>query len=103
MVSILLEAGGKKMVSERDVASGWSPLHQAACTGSRDCLELLLNNGADPNDTNDDGETPLHLAASNGFDDCVKSLVSNGAVCKVKYIFSIKHVSLIGAQIQRLF
>ena len=35
-------------------------------------MQLLLNKGADPNTTEDDGNTPLHLAASTACDDIVE-------------------------------
>jgi len=40
---------------------------------------VLIENGADINSKNDDGETPLHRSVANGRDECVRLLLSHGA------------------------
>ncbi|XP_023313907.1 alpha-latrotoxin-Lh1a-like isoform X2 [Trichogramma pretiosum] len=40
---------------------GQTPLHVALFRNSRDLIELLLNNGANPNLANSEGLTPLHI------------------------------------------
>ncbi len=62
-----------------DENSGYTPLHAAAGMGRLDNVEVLLNNGADVNATNDDGETPMHYAASEGRTDIVQALIAAGA------------------------
>ena len=71
-----------KYVTNIDVkcAGGWSALHFCCATSNdvvfieeidktKKCqiVKLLLQNGADPNITDDKYETPLHVAARNGF------------------------------------
>jgi len=45
---------------------GWTPLHKAAIFGNGDCVELLLNAGARPDEKSKYGITPLQLASQNG-------------------------------------
>ena len=42
------------------------PLHTAIRNGNVDCVQMLLDNGAEVNLTNHKGQTPLHLAAEVG-------------------------------------
>ncbi|KAH7114772.1 ankyrin repeat protein, partial [Dactylonectria estremocensis] len=42
-------------------------------------VELLLENGADPNRRERHGRTALHIAAGDGYSDIVRILVENGA------------------------
>ena len=41
----------------------WTPLHLATYFGHLLTVEVLLNNNADPDRTNQTGDTPLHKAA----------------------------------------
>ncbi|XP_059145680.1 ankyrin repeat domain-containing protein 53-like [Physella acuta] len=63
--------------------TGWRPVHLCISnqTGKRSlqCLLYLLENGADPSITNDDGVTPVHQAASEGHVQCLKILLELGA------------------------
>ncbi|XP_068697632.1 uncharacterized protein [Montipora foliosa] len=61
-------------------ASGWTALHEAASSGHRDVVLLLLESGADP-DIQDSIQkcTPIHLAAKNGHLEVVRSLARGGA------------------------
>ena len=58
---------------------GWTLLHNQALAGSAATVKILLEAGADPNATADDGTTPLQLARSLGWDKVVALLVSKGA------------------------
>ena len=42
-------------------------------------VKLLIENGADVNAKNEDGETALHLANRKGYLDIVKYLIAKGA------------------------
>lgn len=53
--------------------------HTAALEGNLDIAQLLLENKADVNKTNDCGESPLHLACFEENDDMIRLLVSFGA------------------------
>ncbi|KAF7489736.1 Leucine-rich repeat serine/threonine-protein kinase 1 [Sarcoptes scabiei] len=65
---------------------GRTALHEAVIANSLECVQLLLENGANPNlkqnysdDLNQSGKTPLHLAVQNGRLDLVKVLLKNNA------------------------
>jgi uncharacterized protein len=58
---------------------GWTLLHNQALAGSAATVKILLEAGADPNATADDGTTPLQLARSLGWDKVIALLVSKGA------------------------
>nr|XP_060614562.1 ankyrin repeat domain-containing protein 35 [Anolis sagrei ordinatus] len=60
-------------------ALGQSAFHLAASKGLTECLTILLTNGAEVNDTNDDGSTALHLATIACQPQCVKVLLQYGA------------------------
>mmetsp|Transcript_22427 Transcript_22427/g.28300 ORF Transcript_22427/g.28300 Transcript_22427/m.28300 type:complete len:455 (-) Transcript_22427:139-1503(-) len=49
--------------------NGWTPMHEAARTGSVDAVKLLVENGADVNALTEYGQSPLHLAKSEHGDD----------------------------------
>ncbi|KAM8953651.1 ankyrin repeat and SOCS box protein 12-like [Pelodytes ibericus] len=70
----------KKSINSR---SGWgisvTPLHRAASRGSLECLEILLNNGAEVDSLDVKAQTPLFAAVCAGHFECVKALLKAGA------------------------
>ncbi|XP_076828420.1 ankyrin repeat domain 53 [Brachyhypopomus gauderio] len=62
---------------------GRRPVHMALSPQSRPqshaCLAYLLEHGAEPDVSTDEGLTPLHMAAAEGLRKCVKTLVKAGA------------------------
>ena len=60
---LLLDHGA--LVNARQQA-GWVPIHAAAQNGDRAMVDLLLQRGADPGLTNDDGKTAAMVAADKG-------------------------------------
>lgn len=58
-----------------------TPLHLAAAsTLGKDCLEALLQEGADFNVQSDDGRTPLHMTAVHGRFTRSKTLIDYGNI-----------------------
>ena len=49
------------LVNAKD-ENGWTPLHEAARTGSVDAFQILIEKGADVNAKTEYGESPLYLA-----------------------------------------
>ena len=74
-VSLLLEAGAEKDVTDRH---GATALHWAAIRGHLEVVQLLLEAGADKNDILS-GATPLHCAAQGGHREVVRLLLEAGA------------------------
>jgi uncharacterized protein len=58
---------------------GLTPLLYAARSGCTDCVQALLDGGADPNRPNPDGVTPLMVAIDNFAFDTAKLLFERGA------------------------
>jgi ankyrin repeat protein len=56
-----------------------TPLHIACVWGDLGAVELLLENGAEPDGAGDEGCTPLYNAVSFGFVRCAKRLLAAGA------------------------
>ena len=72
----------KKALVDATDKDGWTPLHEAAGTGSLEDAEILFNNGAQAQvnaTTWNDGLTPLHEAARKGNIAVMKFLLKKGA------------------------
>ncbi|XP_032229100.2 ankyrin repeat domain-containing protein 29 [Nematostella vectensis] len=64
-----------------DVIDGWgmTSLHMAARGGFVDCIQFLLEKGADINKTERRRKCPIHLAAQGGYLEAVQVLIRNKA------------------------
>ncbi|WP_257266140.1 ankyrin repeat domain-containing protein [Endozoicomonas sp. ONNA2] len=60
--------------------SGTKPIHQAVLFDRSDCLQTLIEFGADVNDTDDLRRTPLHHAARKGKPNSLTLLLNNDQV-----------------------
>lgn len=72
LLSIILESGNEVPVNHRN-SKGWTALKLASKKGLEQCVEVLLNHGADPNISDNEGYLPLHNAVGNT--DVVKLLI----------------------------
>jgi ankyrin repeat protein len=70
---------GAKVDSRSTNAMVNTPLHAAAAGGKTALVELLLQNGANANATQEGGWTALHAAAQSGNRGLVEILLANGA------------------------
>ena len=50
---------------------GYTPFHFAACWGHKDCLKILVQNGAEVDLRTKYGETPRQLAVRYKHSDCI--------------------------------
>lgn len=75
----LLDKPGSVVVNQRDRGTGEAALH--IVTKSRDApwMAFLLQNGADPNVRDNEGNTPLILAASTGYAEGVRLMLAGKA------------------------
>lgn len=69
----------KKVDFNRVGCNGLTPLHRAAIEGSHECLQLLIDLGANVNARDGSGWTPLHDAVYHGNFNCALVLLSAGA------------------------
>ena len=79
LIPLLSRRGGDVNAGDKD---GWSPLHEAAASGRRDCAKELIINGANINAqalVNDHDYTPLCVAILAFEYDMVKFLLERGA------------------------
>jgi len=66
------------------VIFGWTPLHFASDKGFLSIVEYLVNQKADVNSKNNDGQTPLHFATEGGYINIVQYLTNNGSILDEK-------------------
>ncbi|XP_031573843.1 uncharacterized protein LOC116307692 [Actinia tenebrosa] len=69
----------RKVDINRPGPNGLTPLHRAATEGSYDCLQLLIDQGANVDIRDENGCTPLHDAVYHGNVRCVLALLKAGA------------------------
>ncbi|XP_048247938.1 ankyrin repeat domain-containing protein 50-like, partial [Haliotis rufescens] len=70
---------GKCSLLDIACMEGRTPLHDAACQGQREVVEVLLQNKANVDEKRQDGSTPLHEAAYEGHREVVDVLLQNKA------------------------
>ncbi|RSL61703.1 hypothetical protein CEP54_006046 [Fusarium duplospermum] len=76
-VLALLDGGAD--IDAQDPIGDCTALTHAAWIGRDDFVELLLENGADPNRREQHGRTALHIAVKHGYSGIVTTLVDHGA------------------------
>lgn len=64
---------------EMTLIHSWHVLHFVAGKGNLQCVQFLIENGANVDAREGDRWTPLHLAAKSGYFRCVEYLVRQGA------------------------
>ena len=69
----------RKVDFNRVGCNGLTPLHRAAIEGSCECLQLLVDLGANANARNESDWTPLHDAVFHGHVSCALVLINAGA------------------------
>jgi len=75
VILLLLRAkGGEDLVNTNDQYDS-TPLHEACAEGHLESVRVLLDNGADIDNKNEDEQTPFHLAAAAGHIDVVELLL----------------------------
>ncbi|TGL64642.1 ankyrin repeat domain-containing protein [Leptospira sarikeiensis] len=81
IIKYLIEKGADiHAQSKSKLSIGNTALHSAVASWRADAVALLLENGADPNFTQDGGFSPLHIAASRqGSEEIVSLLLQKGA------------------------
>ena len=77
-VRALLASGSEPPPDAKNL-TGWTPLHSAACGGSRECVETLLAAGASVDEMDHCKATALHFASWKGHVGCVHALVNAGS------------------------
>jgi ankyrin repeat protein len=78
-VENLLRTGIVELNSVPKAKLGKRPLNRATANGHNQMVQLLLDNGDDPNAHGDGVRTPLTLASEQGREDLVKLLLERGA------------------------
>lgn len=77
VAEVLLARGAQIDLQSED--RGYSPLMDAAQSGSAELVSLFLGKGADPNLTSKDGQTALVVAVGRNDVDVARSLLAGGA------------------------
>lgn len=74
MAELLLSAGARAVINEKDDAYHYTPLHHAAEQGNKALVKVLLDNGADKEIKDDKGRTPLKIAEEKGHGEIIELL-----------------------------
>ena len=84
-VKKFLEKGWDINARQKHRHGMWSPLHWLAQRGLTSGILCLLENGADPNVTDDKGRTPIHIIAQKGFGkNQVQLLIEHGGDINIR-------------------
>ncbi|MHC9538878.1 MAG: ankyrin repeat domain-containing protein [Vulcanimicrobiota bacterium] len=78
MAELLLSAGARAVINEKDDVYHYTPLHHAAEKGNKALVKILLDNGADKEIKDDKGRTPLKIAEEKGHAEIIELLRSCG-------------------------
>jgi len=81
-------------VNVRSSQSGWTPLHDAAYSNAAECIELLMQHGADVNACSNSGATPLCFAAQEDASRAVEALLRHGADARRNCSYDVIHAGL---------
>ena len=80
----------RRETEDRSVSlSGSSTLHKASYIGLPEAVNVILNDGADPNARDKYGEAPLHKAVRQGHERVVALLLKKGADVNVADVFGL--------------
>ncbi|MCB2067239.1 MAG: ankyrin repeat domain-containing protein [Erythrobacter sp.] len=79
----LLNRPGSTVINARDLSTGETGLHITAARSDLTWTRFLLQEGANPNITDNQGRTPLIVASQAGFIEGVRALVAGGALIDV--------------------
>ena len=73
------EFGPKQVANAKYNSWSWTCLHYAALVGHSNIITLLIENGADLDPKDEDGETPLRIAIKNRKYSSITTLIKFGA------------------------
>lgn len=79
VVRMILRVEGKNMLEVRGGSRGSTALHAACAFGHTEAVQLLLEEGANPNERNEYGERGIEWAEMYGYEDIVELLLEYGA------------------------
>lgn len=79
LLSLLGNGANPDVYDEEEDYLGRLPLSIAAKHGHLECIKILLQHGADVNDTDAEMDAAITLAAAGGHTECVRFLLQNGA------------------------
>ena len=81
-----MENGGKEFINDKELDTGKTCLIIAITLRFTKCIEVLLENGADPNMTCNKKRSPIMYACKEEAHDAVSLLLENGADPSLKDI-----------------
>lgn len=79
----------------------YTPLHAAAASANIECVQILINAGADIEAKNVYGNTPLHIACLNGCPRVIKELMSNHVNLGGYFCYRLHDIRIIIVRVNR--